>query len=71
MPLWSEVYGLGKGQGGWLLSASGAGSFLAVLAGFLGLPGLGLRTGLLALGLGAAGVGLSDAWGARSPALSR
>lgn len=62
LPVWSAAYGLAEGEGGWLLAVNGAGSFLAVLAGFLGLPGLGTRTGLLALALGVLGLGLAPGW---------
>jgi fucose permease len=63
LPLWSEAFGLGEGEGGWLLAANGAGSFLAVLAGFLGVSGLGIRTGLAGLVLGTVILGLSSSWG--------
>lgn len=62
LPIWTEAYGLAQGEGGTLLAGNGAGSLLAVLSGVFGLPGLGMRTGLIALALGAALLALSASW---------
>ncbi len=62
LPVWTEAYELGEGGGGTLLAGNGAGALLAVLSGVWGLPGLGMRTGLLALSLGAAVVVAGGSW---------
>jgi fucose permease len=62
LPIWSEAYGLGEGEGGTLLAANGAGSLLAVLSGVFGLPFLGMRTGLAVLAAGATLLALGGSW---------
>lgn len=62
LPVWSESYGLRQGEGGTLLAGNGAGALLAVLSGVFGLPGLGMRSGLAALGLGAAVLSIGGSW---------
>jgi fucose permease len=63
LPVWSEAFGLAEGEGGLLLSAHGGGAFLAVLSGVYGLPGLGMRTGLAGLAVGAVLLALAPGWG--------
>lgn len=63
LPVWSRALGLSEGEAGLLLSANGAGAFLAVLAGVFGLPGQTVRAGLAGLALGAALLAAGLGWG--------
>lgn len=63
LPVWTGTFGLAQGEAGLLLSANGAGAFLAVLAGVFGLPGQTARTGLAALALGTACLAWDATWG--------
>ena len=62
LPVWTRTFGLGQGDAGLLLSANGAGAFLAVLAGVFGLPGQTMRAGLSVLALGTALLALEFTW---------
>jgi fucose permease len=62
LPAFTRLYGLDEGAASFILTTNALGAMVAVTAATLGFPGLGARTALALMAIGAAIIALTPGW---------